>query len=75
MAITIDEGLHLEIRDDGIGLPAKRQAGVGLTSMRERTAELGGSFDIDSTPNVGTIVRVQLPLVAALNESDSTGSP
>jgi signal transduction histidine kinase len=74
VAITIDEALHLEIRDDGIGLPAKRHAGVGLTSMRERTAELGGSFDIDSTPNGGTIVRVQLPLVAAFNESDSTGS-
>ena len=59
VAITIDEALHLEIRDDGIGLPAKHHAGVGLTSMRERTAELGGSFDIDSTPNGGTIVSVR----------------
>ena len=41
--------------------------------MRERTAELGGSFDIDSAPNGGTIVSVQLPLVAASNENDSPG--
>jgi two-component system, NarL family, sensor kinase len=62
--ITIDGALRLEIRDDGVGLPAERQAGVGLTSMRERTAELGGSFDIDSAPNCGTTVTVRLPLVA-----------
>jgi signal transduction histidine kinase len=63
--ITIDGALHLEIRDDGVGLPAARHAGVGLTSMRERTAELGGSFDIHSAPNCGTTVRVRLPLAAA----------
>jgi signal transduction histidine kinase len=32
--------------------------------MRERTAELGGSFGIDSTPNCGTTVSVRLPLAA-----------
>jgi signal transduction histidine kinase len=63
--ITIDGALHLEIRDDGVGLPAARHAGAGLTSMRERTAELGGSFDIHSAPNRGTTVRVRLPLAAA----------
>lgn len=62
--ITIEEALELEIRDDGIGLPAERSAGVGLTSMRERTAELGGSFEIDSAPGGGTLVRVRLPLAA-----------
>ena len=62
--ITIDGALHLEIRDDGVGLPAERHAGVGLISIRERTAELGGSFDIDSAPNCGTTVSVRLPLPA-----------
>ena len=62
--ITIDGALRLEIRDDGRGLPADRRAGVGLTSMRERTAELGGSFEIDSAPNGGTTVSVRLPLAA-----------
>jgi signal transduction histidine kinase len=60
--ITIDEVLHLEIRDDGVGLPAERHAGVGLTSMRERAAELGGDFAIDSAPRRGTTVSVRLPL-------------
>jgi signal transduction histidine kinase len=62
--ITIDGALQLEIRDDGVGVPPERHAGVGLTSMRERTAELGGSFDIDSAPNCGTTVSVRLPLAA-----------
>jgi signal transduction histidine kinase len=61
--IAVDESLHLEIRDDGRGLPTdRRHAGVGLTSMHERTAELGGSFALSSSPNGGTVVSVQLPL-------------
>jgi signal transduction histidine kinase len=57
--------LRLEIRDDGRGLPEVLHAGVGLTSMRERAAELGGSFEIDSAPNAGTTIRVRLPLLLA----------
>ncbi len=62
--IAVDGDLRLEIRDDGRGLPEERHAGVGLTSMRERTAELGGSFDVDSAANGGTTVSVRLPLAA-----------
>jgi two-component system, NarL family, sensor kinase len=63
--ITIDGALHLEISDDGVGLPAERHAGVGLISMRERTAELGGSFDIQSSLNGGTTISVRLPLATS----------
>ncbi|NTU80802.1 MAG: histidine kinase, partial [Chloroflexales bacterium] len=34
-------GLHLDIRDDGRGLPPDCRPGVGLSSMQERAAELG----------------------------------
>jgi len=64
VAIAVDGALRLEILDDGRGLPADRPAGVGLISMRERTAELGGSFEIDSAPGGGTTVCVRLPLAA-----------
>jgi signal transduction histidine kinase len=30
--------------------------------MRERTAELGGSFTIDAVPNGGTTIKVRLPI-------------
>ena len=52
----------LEIVDDGVGIPAGRNAGVGLSSMRERASELGGSCAIQSVPEGGTQVLVRLPL-------------
>jgi signal transduction histidine kinase len=54
--------LEIEITDDGLGLPQEHQAGVGLLSMRERAAELGGSCVIEKNNGSGTHVRARLPL-------------
>ena len=54
--------LSVEIRDDGCGLPVDRRAGVGLASMRERAAELGGTCSIETVPTGGTRVTAMLPL-------------
>jgi signal transduction histidine kinase len=62
VTIAVDGALHLDVRDDGRGLPRDRRAGVGLTSMRERAIELGGSFELAAAPRGGTLVRVELPL-------------
>ena len=56
------QALQLEIGDDGIGLPADRRAGVGLTSMRERAEELGGTCVIENRPEGGTRVAARLPI-------------
>ena len=37
--------------------------GIGLVSMRERAAAVGGQIDIRSTPGKGTSIRVTLPAV------------
>ena len=59
----LGEGSHrtlgLEVRDDGIGLPAQPRAGVGLHSMRERAEELGGVLVM--TSGHGTRVSAYLP--------------
>src|SRR6266542_4506513 len=60
--LAVDSALHLTIVDDGVGLPTTRRAGVGLMSMRERAAELGGTCVIESAPAAGTCVRAELPL-------------
>jgi signal transduction histidine kinase len=60
--LTLADRLTLEITDDGTGLPPGRQAGVGLTSMRERATELGGTCIVESVPGGGTRVSARLPL-------------
>lgn len=69
--ITINyqkEGIRVEVRDEGRGIPRKRQlelksggGGVGLAGMRERIAQLGGTLEIKSDAK-GTIVIAILPL-------------
>ncbi|MBN9101402.1 MULTISPECIES: sensor histidine kinase [unclassified Pseudonocardia] len=58
---------HLEVRiaDDGVGFRAvpldTGRSGVGLSSIRGRVEELGGSSEISSGPS-GTTVALLLPL-------------
>lgn len=63
--LTLAEDLRLEIKDDGIGLPAQPHAGVGLRSMRERAAELGGTCAAETALDGGAQVLVRLPLPPA----------
>jgi two-component system NarL family sensor kinase len=63
--ISVDRArsaLELEVTDDGVGMAEGRRAGVGLSSMRERAEELGGTCDVDSNPHGGTRVLARLPL-------------
>ncbi|OXY94928.1 sensor histidine kinase [Streptomyces diastatochromogenes] len=53
--------LTLTVIDDGIGYdPDPKADGIGLRSMAERAAEIGGSFTIDRRGR-GTRVRAALP--------------
>ncbi len=52
--------IELEVVDNGQGFDLqaiRAQGGVGLQSMRERTEQLGGIWQIESSPGVGTSVR------------------
>jgi signal transduction histidine kinase len=57
------ETLILEISDDGTGFDSQTpgHSGVGLTSIRARTQEMGGTLDIQSSPAKGTRVVVRIP--------------
>ena len=63
-AISLQSGsdLHLTIKDDGLGLPHSYRGGVGLHSMQERAAELGGTCMITTAPDGGVAVVAALPL-------------
>lgn len=57
-------GLRLDVLDDGVGLTRATDhgLGLGLGSMRERAAELGGTFVADVRPDGGTRVTAVLPI-------------
>jgi signal transduction histidine kinase len=63
VCLTLAEALTIEVLDDGQGLPNQPRVGVGLASMRERAAELGGTCVITKGATGGTRVLAQLPLV------------
>ncbi len=65
VTVRRDRRLYIEVTDDGSGLPADVRPGVGLGSMRERAAELGGTCTIGLAPGGGTTVRLELPLGTA----------
>jgi signal transduction histidine kinase len=60
--LTNGRGIHLSIQDDGVGFdPSRPHPGFGLTSMKERAANLGGDLNIRSSPGGGTEVDVVVP--------------
>ncbi len=74
-----EEQLHVEIKDEGKGIPKEKQrsltssrGGVGLRGMKERLRQLGGTLQISSSEN-GTTVAVKLP-ISNLATSRSEGA-
>jgi two-component system, NarL family, sensor kinase len=59
--LQLQDGLVVEVSDDGVGLRDLDLVGVGLTSMRERAEELGGSLTVERLPEHGTRIRAELP--------------
>jgi signal transduction histidine kinase len=57
----------LQVRDQGCGMSAEviacghRPGHFGLTGMRERAVDTGGTLDVRSRAGVGTAVTLRLP--------------
>ena len=71
VSLSLDEAdgtLQLEVSDNGTGIPENRSAGVGMSSMRERAEELGGTLTVGALPEGGTRVLARLPLPAREEE-------
>ncbi len=65
-----DDGAAIvaRIRDDGIGLSARREqgngsrgSGIGLASMMQRASYLGGTVQVEPVPGSGTEIVVRVP--------------
>jgi len=55
--------IRLEVWDNGVGFDTESEhpGHFGLNTMRERANELGGSLEIESRPQAGTVVRAIIP--------------
>lgn len=69
-------GLHegealLVVEDDGVGFDPRQieAGGQGLRNFEERVSQLGGCLEIESSPNVGTALRIAIPLLTSLTRS------
>jgi signal transduction histidine kinase len=56
-----DAFVHLEIEDNGRGLPPDRPTGMGQRNMKQRIEELGGTLQFLDNHAKGTLVRARMP--------------
>jgi PAS domain S-box-containing protein len=68
--INHSKGIRLVIEDNGKGISAQPsliratgKGGMGLPGMRDRASSIGGALTIDSTPNHGTLITVEVPIL------------
>jgi two-component system sensor histidine kinase UhpB len=73
--------LCLTVRDDGLGFDLdavfrgdSSNTGWGLLGIQERAALIGGQYEIESKPGHGTLVRVQVPLMAETDDVKDTAT-
>ena len=62
----LPDAIELLIKDDGEGFVPEMVHGshhLGLTSMRERVEQLRGTMTINSRPEWGTTISIQIPLL------------
>jgi signal transduction histidine kinase len=65
----VDGRMVLTVHDDGIGFETESvgwidgDRGMGLVSMRERAALIGGTLEIETAPNQGTTIIISAPAV------------
>jgi signal transduction histidine kinase len=72
----------VQVEDKGKGIPTEKLdqmtavgiPGVGITGMRERVRQLGGTLEIDSS-TTGTKVEARLPIPETSSDDDFSSTP
>src|SRR3954470_19420588 len=68
------DSVCFDVSDDGAGFDVDAvPAGVGLTTIRDRVAAVGGRVSVDSTPGRGTCISAVIP-VRSSGWGDARGS-
>jgi signal transduction histidine kinase len=67
------QSLALKLSDNGRGFDVKTPAeGQGVTSLKARAHQLGGTLDVRSSPGSGTTLTLIVPLRARLAQTRPT---
>ncbi len=75
---TGDEQIRLQVRDDGTGFhtdETDEEDGMGVHIMNYRARIIGGTLEINSTPEEGTVVTCTLPRRAYAETGSKPTSP
>ncbi|MEM7620336.1 MAG: cache domain-containing protein [Pseudomonadota bacterium] len=70
--VTQNNILKMKISDDGVGfnpndLRSDRPGGLGLSLMAERAASVDGKLNLQSKPDTGTTIFVEVPLEVSMH--------
>lgn len=65
------KNISIRIEDDGLGFSESeyaeklnsRNCGFGIVGMKERVEVLDGKFKVDSRKNIGTIIKISIPIM------------
>lgn len=62
--IIKNDHVVMSVKDNGQGFPIEKvqEVGIGLSSIRVKTALLNGKFQLSSLPGQGTSIEVKIPL-------------
>jgi two-component sensor histidine kinase len=67
-----EKNVELIVEDDGCGFdgeaPSTREGHYGMTGMRERAEQIGGSLAVSSSKGLGTRIQVDIPQKSAPHE-------
>lgn len=79
--VHTDDQIKITVEDDGVGFDVKAESfrasaegGFGLFSIQERMLNLGGSIEIDSEPDKGCRVALNVPFDDSGNDATDLGS-
>jgi signal transduction histidine kinase len=68
-----ENGIHLDVSDNGRGISDNHRAGVGVNSMRDRVTELGGGLEVRARDVGGTLVTAFIPVDLAAAAAEVKG--
>lgn len=62
VGVEAGDSLRLKVKDNGCGFDPAEASGWGLSNMKDRASDLGGSCEVRSSPGAGTTVEWQVPI-------------